>query len=587
MVALLAPPSLSFSCPGGIIKTRSAALVAAILLGALAAPVTATAAPHLYVDNNAGAHCTDAGTGLQSAPYCTVQAAADHVVAYQTVHIAEGHYPEQVTLTRSGTAEAPITFLGGEDRLSPDWSFATLGGTHDNDTPHAMVITGASHLVLNGLNFQGSSGESLLIDGASDVTITRSTAERSRPRTRAILLTNASEQITFARSLLGSLVLNGGTRNTTVTGSEINSLEAYESPGTVVVNTNVNSSCNEGISLTGDSRGATIKNTVIDTGDHWSNEACSPFAPTTGIRVVQNSTYGTTIDYNVIKPVNGAGTAYYWGEERYLTQLALTDGTGQGAHDFVADPAIGGSWSGPQLSPVVDSADETALGILPVDRGGRPAGDDPVIPNTGTGSGFRDRGAWEFADFGSLYTPTGPTRILDTREGIGGPTATVKPGTSIDLQVAGVAGVPAQGVTAVTLNVTVDRTTSGGYLTVYPHGQSRPSSSNLNWTAGTTIPNLVTVPVIDGKVSFYSGSGGPIDVIADLAGYYSSKGSVFTPAGPTRMLDTREGVGGPTAPVKPGTSVDLQVAGVAGVPAKGVTAVTLNVTVDRTAAAAT
>jgi GH25 family lysozyme M1 (1,4-beta-N-acetylmuramidase) len=122
---------------------------------------------------------------------------------------------------------------------------------------------------------------------------------------------------------------------------------------------------------------------------------------------------------------------------------------------------------------------------------------------------------------GSTFTSAGPTRVLDTRDGTGtGTAAAVAASSSISLQVAGTNGVPASGVTAVVLNVTVTAPTTAGYLTVYPDGHTQPTASNLNFTAGQTIPNLVTVPVINGKVDFFNGSSGSVHLIADLAGYF-------------------------------------------------------------------
>ncbi|HWC82562.1 MAG TPA: DUF1906 domain-containing protein [Pseudonocardiaceae bacterium] len=179
------------------------------------------------------------------------------------------------------------------------------------------------------------------------------------------------------------------------------------------------------------------------------------------------------------------------------------------------------------------------------------------------------------AGAGDAYTPTGPTRLFDTRAN----GATLGANSVYTLTVGGVSGVPAD-VSAVVLNVTASNPSLGGYLTVYPDGQTypggsdRPTASNLNFAAGQTIPNLVIVPVVDGKVNFYNFQGS-VDVIADLFGYYTpGTGDSFTPAGPTRLLDTRTnhttlGAGGYDT---------LQVAGIAGVPAN-VTAVALNVTV--------
>ncbi|MDY0816623.1 hypothetical protein [Kitasatospora purpeofusca] len=188
----------------------------------------------------------------------------------------------------------------------------------------------------------------------------------------------------------------------------------------------------------------------------------------------------------------------------------------------------------------------------------------------------------------STFVANGPTRLLDTRDGIGtgGVRAQVGENASIGLQIAGVAGVPARNVTAVVLNVTVTEPTAESFVTVYPSGSGVPSASNLNFSAGQTVPNLVTVPVgADGKVAFYNHVGST-DVVADLAGYYVSgeprTGGVFRNRGrPTRLLDTREGIGtgGVRAQVGENASIGLQVAGVSEIPARSVTAVVLNVTV--------
>ena len=80
-------------------------------------------------------------------------------------------------------------------------------------------------------------------------------------------------------------------------------------------------------------------------------------------------------------------------------------------------------------------------------------------------------------------------------------------------------GVPASGVSAVVLNVTVTQPTAAGHITVYPDGTSRPLAANLNFVAGQTVPNLVVAPVgADGKVDLYNGSAGTVQLIADVSG---------------------------------------------------------------------
>lgn len=178
------------------------------------------------------------------------------------------------------------------------------------------------------------------------------------------------------------------------------------------------------------------------------------------------------------------------------------------------------------------------------------------------------------------YHATIPTRILDTREGVG--RVPVAAGGEVMLQVAGLPSVPAT-ASAVVLNVTVAEPTAAGFVTVYPDGSARPTASNLNFIRNQIVPNLVVVRVSsDGSVRFYNGSSGSIQLVADVSGYYlgadapSGQGA-FGALPPRRLLDTRDGTGAPKVAVAAKASVAFTVTG-NGVPL-GVSAVVLNVTV--------
>ena len=178
--------------------------------------------------------------------------------------------------------------------------------------------------------------------------------------------------------------------------------------------------------------------------------------------------------------------------------------------------------------------------------------------------------------------PVSPARIMDTRimQGASGPVPSTG---SISLQVTGQGGVPATGVSAVVVNVTAVTPTSAGYITVWPSGATRTTTSNLNFQAGQNIPNLVVVPVgADGKIQLYNGSPGTVQLVADVTGYIvagipSTPGAV-APLPPARIMDTRI-MQGASGPVPSTGSISLQVTGQGGVPATGVSAVVVNVTV--------
>jgi hypothetical protein len=178
-----------------------------------------------------------------------------------------------------------------------------------------------------------------------------------------------------------------------------------------------------------------------------------------------------------------------------------------------------------------------------------------------------------------------PARITDTRAGSGYANAgsTLAAGATLDVQVRGVGGVPATGVSGAILNVTATNTTAASFLTVWPKNATRNTVSNLNWVAGQTVPNRVFVPIdmTTGMISIYNPSGS-VDVIVDVGGYFTdatAAGNAFTPQSPTRIADTRTNA----TTLGPGGMLTLQITGVAGVPANA-KAVILNVTVTNTTA---
>lgn len=168
---------------------------------------------------------------------------------------------------------------------------------------------------------------------------------------------------------------------------------------------------------------------------------------------------------------------------------------------------------------------------------------------------------------GSLFTARQAERVLATRLG---PGAT----TTVDLS----AFVPAS-ATAVVVNLTGARGTSSTFLTAWPTGTTRPVASNVNVARGRANPNLATVALGTGKrISVYNHAGA-IDVMVDLAGFYSPEfGASFVPVTPTRVLDTRVGTGtwaNAAAPLGPGADADIYPG--PGVPADAV-AVAVNLT---------
>ncbi|MFM7537200.1 MAG: DUF1501 domain-containing protein [Acidimicrobiales bacterium] len=181
-----------------------------------------------------------------------------------------------------------------------------------------------------------------------------------------------------------------------------------------------------------------------------------------------------------------------------------------------------------------------------------------------------------FADDVAIgLVPLTPNRLLDTRDSA----SPIGPQATVQLPVTGRGGVPAEGVAAVVLNLTVTEPTAPGFFTVWPSGTPRPLASSLNFVAGETVPNLVVAKVgADGAVSIFN-SNGRAHVVADVVGFYGPReqraDAVRAVAlSPARVLDTRS-----TAPIGPGATLRLPMLERGGVPASGVRGVSLNVTV--------
>ena len=179
--------------------------------------------------------------------------------------------------------------------------------------------------------------------------------------------------------------------------------------------------------------------------------------------------------------------------------------------------ASGGGW-------LIELSQSSGLGYLNGHNSYRYTSGPFANPDTMYGPYYGDD-AFALFDFTQGLPPgafasLSPTRLLDTRVGTGASSAAVGALGSVAVQITGRAGVPAD-VSAVVVNVTVTSPTQGGDITAFADGASRPNASNLNFLAGQTIPNLVVVPVgVNGRIQLFNGSGGTVDLIADIAGYY-------------------------------------------------------------------
>lgn len=164
---------------------------------------------------------------------------------------------------------------------------------------------------------------------------------------------------------------------------------------------------------------------------------------------------------------------------------------------------------------------------------------------------------WAAADSSapSSFVAVTPVRVMDTRDpvnlGLAGPFVSPAPQ---DLTVtgeiftsSGSQTVVPGGATGVVLNVTVVQPTLPGFVSVRPaDAPGAPATSSLNFEAGVTQPNAVTVQVPvsgpdAGKVEIsydaYGNAGATTDVLIDIVGYYTTATTAPAPVTRTDTLN--------------------------------------------------
>ncbi|MEH1166272.1 hypothetical protein V6V47_12880 [Micromonospora sp. CPCC 205539] len=130
--------------------------------------------------------------------------------------------------------------------------------------------------------------------------------------------------------------------------------------------------------------------------------------------------------------------------------------------------------------------------------------------------GFYDDGA---LPNGLRFDPVVPTRIADTRAGLGWPSR-LGPAQTATIPAGPVAGVDTW---ALATNVTAVLPTTSTYLTVWPAGWEdvpRPTTSNLNANAGAVVSNAVQTMVGPGNMFNVFNAGGYTSVVVDVVGTF-------------------------------------------------------------------
>jgi len=207
-----------------------------------------------------------------------------------------------------------------------------------------------------------------------------------------------------------------------------------------------------------------------------------------------------------------------------VLNVTATGGTANG--DYLSVWPAGGVR--PTASSINMGAGQTIANAVTVKLGsGVNAGQISIFNAGGTQHVIVDVVGYFEAGTGKSFYPHAPARVIDSRPGaahVGPLGAWVGAVTQTATVTGGLSGVPTD-ADSVVMNVTATGgTANGDYLAVWPAGTPQATVSSLNFDAGDTIANAVTVKLgtagSAGKVSVFN-AGGTVNAIIDVAGYYA------------------------------------------------------------------
>jgi hypothetical protein len=401
---------------------------AAVVVGGVGPAFAAS--PTLYVDNSAGANCSDGGGGTQSQPYCTIAAAVAVVVPGQIVNVLGTSYAEHVTVARSGTAGQPITIRAGAGPVALTGSGAglTIAGQHDIVVDGLDVKPASSTVDIDvsnsaGITLRGfaatcySTNPGVRLTAVTDSSVTGAQAcgivldaatSGVQLKTIQVPLGNTGGvgiDVAGSNNSIAGMQFTGPRGGSAVSGTGIRlepgaadnvltnnvfdnqniGIDNNGATGTAITNNSMTSICT-GIRVAGASHHVSVQNNIVSDNGVLIN-SCPSSASSVNIGVYDDAVQDTTVDYNAVVRVDGLRQPYAWQTAMSLAQFQAA--SGQGAHDTQNAPT---NWS-------LDSANSAAPGFPGTDAQGHAREDDPDVPNNGAGPiTYADRGATELVN---------------------------------------------------------------------------------------------------------------------------------------------------------------------------------------------
>jgi parallel beta-helix repeat protein len=404
---------------------KPAAPLCLSLLLLTAFPISHALAQTVWVDRNHPA-CSDAGTGTETVPYCTIGAAVTaQFGGGKTIRVKPGEYTESVSIPRSGgalRADGPGVVVNGSIGCS-----GRTDVTIDGFRAQTIGLGGGANITLTNNTVIGSTGPyGISVSNLLNSTIANNHVANCvgpgfqlRDLMSSVVQDNVAEHnqigMNFPCDLMGSHNnriqrnrvfgnLEHGMYFQTMASNNVciqNVIWGNGDHGIVHKDGSVNcrhigevvwGNVDDGVSIRNASTGISFSNCIL-VNNGLGLSAYNVYVDST-------STTGFASDDNVIWNSNGQ-KVFRHGNATYTTLTALAAAVGLDTRSAQADPrfadAPGGQFQVLAGSPAIDCANSSVADFPALDGDGHARVDDAGMPNVGVGPvAFADRGAFEY-----------------------------------------------------------------------------------------------------------------------------------------------------------------------------------------------
>ncbi|MDF9816424.1 trypsin-like serine protease [Streptomyces sp. SPB162] len=243
---------------------------------------------------------------------------------------------------------------------------------------------------------------------------------------------------------------------------------------------------------------------LVDVVGFYSPTSTSKYSPHNPVRILDTRTTGGPITAGAVRDLQVTGQNDVPADATAVVVTLTTVGSTNGGY-ITAFPA---GTTRPAVSNInfTTGAILSNQAIVPIGTGGKIS----LYNFSGTSNLVVELAGYYSPTATKAFHPLSPVRLKDTRLNNGSPLA-MDETIAIDVPYS---------ADAVVVNATTVGSDGASYFTLFPHGITRPATSDLNFTANALLSGHATVATGSGQIDLYNRFNHS-HAIVDLSGYFN------------------------------------------------------------------